>query len=152
MSSFIRDTVMWCMLIIFWTELIYVFSCSWLVCLDFSQFDADRDEDEVFYDISMAVDSKLFPNKEAAAGKSPCPLGYSTPWSPAKCLGLCSNTGLQHTAVRLWGWCCPHSFIPSGLKIKVQNNIEKSHISGSYGYCLSSSHCTGKLADSHNIA
>ncbi|XP_038526302.1 adenylate kinase isoenzyme 5 isoform X1 [Canis lupus familiaris] len=34
------------------------------------QFDADRDEDEVFYDISMAVDSKLFPNKEAAAGSS----------------------------------------------------------------------------------
>ncbi|EPY79262.1 hypothetical protein CB1_000940010 [Camelus ferus] len=32
-------------------------------------FDADRDEDEVFYDISMAVDSKLFPNKEAAAGE-----------------------------------------------------------------------------------
>ncbi|XP_076966235.1 adenylate kinase isoenzyme 5 isoform X2 [Callospermophilus lateralis] len=33
-------------------------------------FDADRDEDEVFYDISMAVDSKLFPNKETAAGSS----------------------------------------------------------------------------------
>ncbi|KAM4807049.1 adenylate kinase isoenzyme 5 isoform X1 [Marmota marmota marmota] len=33
-------------------------------------FDADRDEDEVFYDISMAVDSKLFPNKENAAGSS----------------------------------------------------------------------------------
>ncbi|ELK06276.1 Adenylate kinase isoenzyme 5 [Pteropus alecto] len=33
-------------------------------------FDADRDEDEVFYDISVAVDSKLFPNKEAAAGSS----------------------------------------------------------------------------------
>ncbi|KAM8791212.1 adenylate kinase isoenzyme 5 isoform 3-T3 [Rhynchonycteris naso] len=33
-------------------------------------FDADRDEDEVFYDISMAVDSKLFPNKESAAGSS----------------------------------------------------------------------------------
>nr|KAF6443060.1 adenylate kinase 5 [Molossus molossus] len=34
-------------------------------------FDADRDEDEVFYDISVAVDSKLFPNKETAAtGKS----------------------------------------------------------------------------------
>ncbi|EPQ11289.1 Adenylate kinase isoenzyme 5 [Myotis brandtii] len=31
------------------------------------RFDADRNEDEVFYDISMAVDSKLFPNKEAAA-------------------------------------------------------------------------------------
>ncbi|XP_026914634.1 adenylate kinase isoenzyme 5 isoform X2 [Acinonyx jubatus] len=31
-------------------------------------FDADRNEDEVFYDISVAVDSKLFPNKEAAAG------------------------------------------------------------------------------------
>ncbi|XP_066124964.1 adenylate kinase isoenzyme 5 isoform X2 [Saccopteryx bilineata] len=33
-------------------------------------FDADRDEDEVFHDISMAVDSKLFPNKEAAADSS----------------------------------------------------------------------------------
>ncbi|XP_012926408.1 adenylate kinase isoenzyme 5 isoform X2 [Heterocephalus glaber] len=31
-------------------------------------FDADRNEDEVFYDISLAVDNKLFPNKEAAAG------------------------------------------------------------------------------------
>ncbi|XP_006888658.1 PREDICTED: adenylate kinase isoenzyme 5 [Elephantulus edwardii] len=33
-------------------------------------FDADRDEDEVFYDISVAVDSRLFPNKETAADKS----------------------------------------------------------------------------------
>ncbi|XP_037682811.1 adenylate kinase isoenzyme 5 isoform X2 [Choloepus didactylus] len=33
-------------------------------------FDADRDEDEVFYDISVAVDNKLFPNKEAEAGSS----------------------------------------------------------------------------------
>ncbi|KAM5256118.1 adenylate kinase isoenzyme 5 isoform 2-T2 [Ctenodactylus gundi] len=33
-------------------------------------FDADRNEDEVFYDISVAVDNKLFPNKEAAAGSS----------------------------------------------------------------------------------
>nr|XP_008169505.1 adenylate kinase isoenzyme 5 isoform X2 [Chrysemys picta bellii] len=32
------------------------------------QFDADRDEEEVFYDISMAVDNKLFPPKEAVAG------------------------------------------------------------------------------------
>ncbi|XP_068808887.1 adenylate kinase isoenzyme 5 isoform X2 [Struthio camelus] len=32
------------------------------------QFDADRDEEEVFFDISLAVDSKLFANKEAAAG------------------------------------------------------------------------------------
>ncbi|XP_027764029.1 adenylate kinase isoenzyme 5 isoform X2 [Empidonax traillii] len=31
-------------------------------------FDADRDEEEVFSDISSAVDSKLFANKEAAAG------------------------------------------------------------------------------------
>ncbi|XP_074858834.1 adenylate kinase isoenzyme 5 [Carettochelys insculpta] len=31
-------------------------------------FDADRDEEEVFYDISMAVDNKLFPSKEAVAG------------------------------------------------------------------------------------
>ncbi|EGV93588.1 Adenylate kinase isoenzyme 5 [Cricetulus griseus] len=31
-------------------------------------FDADRDEDAVFYDISMAVDNKLFANKEAAMG------------------------------------------------------------------------------------
>ena len=67
------------MFIIFWNELIYVFSRSELVCPDFSQFDADRDEDEVFCDISMAVDSKLFPNKEAAAGKSLCPLGCGIP-------------------------------------------------------------------------
>ncbi|XP_008846874.1 adenylate kinase isoenzyme 5 isoform X2 [Nannospalax galili] len=33
-------------------------------------FDADRDEDAVFYDISVAVDNKLFPNKEAAADSS----------------------------------------------------------------------------------
>ncbi|NXX92179.1 KAD5 kinase, partial [Centropus bengalensis] len=31
-------------------------------------FDADRDEEEVFSDISSAVDSKLFANKEGAAG------------------------------------------------------------------------------------
>ncbi|NXH09327.1 KAD5 kinase, partial [Bucco capensis] len=31
-------------------------------------FDADRDEEEVFFDISLAVDNKLFANKEAAAG------------------------------------------------------------------------------------
>lgn len=66
--------------------------------------------------------------------------------------GFVVTPELNITAVRLWGWCCPQSFIPSGLKIKVQNNIEKSHISGSYGCCLSSSHCTGKLAGSHNIA
>ncbi|KAL1771973.1 adenylate kinase isoenzyme 5 isoform X1 [Sigmodon hispidus] len=33
-------------------------------------FDADRDEDAVFYDISVAVDNKLFPNKEAATDSS----------------------------------------------------------------------------------
>ncbi|XP_020824196.1 adenylate kinase isoenzyme 5 isoform X1 [Phascolarctos cinereus] len=33
-------------------------------------FDADRDEDEVFYDISLAVSSKLFPPTEAVAGPS----------------------------------------------------------------------------------
>ncbi|XP_036610549.1 adenylate kinase isoenzyme 5 isoform X2 [Trichosurus vulpecula] len=33
-------------------------------------FDADRDEDEVFYDISLAVGSKLFPPTEAVAGPS----------------------------------------------------------------------------------
>ncbi|NXY72825.1 KAD5 kinase, partial [Glareola pratincola] len=31
-------------------------------------FDADRDEEEVFFDISSAVDNKLFATKEAAAG------------------------------------------------------------------------------------
>ncbi|KAH1166316.1 adenylate kinase isoenzyme 5 [Mauremys mutica] len=31
-------------------------------------FDADRDEEEVFYDISMALDNKLFSPKEAVAG------------------------------------------------------------------------------------
>ncbi|KAM9004432.1 adenylate kinase isoenzyme 5 isoform X1 [Sarcophilus harrisii] len=38
-------------------------------------FDADRDEDEVFSDISMAVSSKLFPPSEAAAGPSEFDLG-----------------------------------------------------------------------------
>ncbi|MCV4754481.1 hypothetical protein OFC37_33970, partial [Escherichia coli] len=33
-------------------------------------FDADRDEDAVFHDISMAVDNKLFPNKEAPTDSS----------------------------------------------------------------------------------
>ncbi|XP_071984087.1 adenylate kinase isoenzyme 5 isoform X2 [Engystomops pustulosus] len=33
-------------------------------------FDADRDEEDVFYDISLAVDNKLFPAKEPAAGPS----------------------------------------------------------------------------------
>uniref|UniRef100_A0A3B3S9R1 Adenylate kinase 5 n=1 Tax=Paramormyrops kingsleyae TaxID=1676925 RepID=A0A3B3S9R1_9TELE len=32
--------------------------------------DADRDEEEVFYDISVTVDSRLFPTKEPVAGKS----------------------------------------------------------------------------------
>ncbi|XP_030631559.1 adenylate kinase isoenzyme 5 [Chanos chanos] len=32
--------------------------------------DADRDEEEVFYDISMMVDNKLFPSKEPVAGPS----------------------------------------------------------------------------------
>ncbi|XP_040216599.1 adenylate kinase isoenzyme 5 isoform X1 [Rana temporaria] len=35
-----------------------------------STFDADRDEEEVFYDISVAVDSKLFPAMEPVAGPS----------------------------------------------------------------------------------
>uniref|UniRef100_A0A4W4FGR3 Adenylate kinase isoenzyme 5 n=1 Tax=Electrophorus electricus TaxID=8005 RepID=A0A4W4FGR3_ELEEL len=32
--------------------------------------DADRDEEEVFYDISMTVDNRLFPTKEPVAGPS----------------------------------------------------------------------------------
>lgn len=32
------------------------------------QFDADRDEEEVFHDISLAVDNKLFPHKDHVAG------------------------------------------------------------------------------------
>nr|XP_021505309.1 adenylate kinase isoenzyme 5 [Meriones unguiculatus] len=50
--------------------------CRWVMqtCrmrkLRFSKFDADRDEDAVFCDISMAVDNKLFPNKEAVTDTS----------------------------------------------------------------------------------
>lgn len=33
------------------------------------QLDADRNEEEVFYDISVTVDNKLFPTKEPIAGK-----------------------------------------------------------------------------------
>lgn len=35
----------------------------------FFQLDADRDEEEVFYDISMTLDNKLFPSTEPAAGE-----------------------------------------------------------------------------------
>lgn len=35
----------------------------------FLQLDADRDEEEVFCDISMTLDNKLFPSKEPAAGE-----------------------------------------------------------------------------------
>lgn len=35
----------------------------------FFQLDADRDEEEVFCDISMTLDNKLFPSKEPAAGE-----------------------------------------------------------------------------------
>lgn len=43
------------------SKLIYV--------LFFLQLDADREEEEVFCDISMALDNKLFPSKEPAAGE-----------------------------------------------------------------------------------
>jgi len=35
----------------------------------FIQLDADRDEEEVFCDISMTVDNKLYPSKDPVAGK-----------------------------------------------------------------------------------
>lgn len=35
----------------------------------FSQLDADRDEEEVFCDISMTLDNKMFPSKKPAAGE-----------------------------------------------------------------------------------
>lgn len=41
-----------------------------LICLLFIfQLDADRDEEEVFCDISMTLDNKLFPSKKAEAGE-----------------------------------------------------------------------------------
>lgn len=43
------------------SKLIYLFF--------FLQLDADREEEEVFCDISMALDNKLFPSKEPAAGE-----------------------------------------------------------------------------------
>lgn len=41
---------------------------DFFVCSPF-QLDADRDEEEVFCDISMTLDNKLFPSKEPAAGE-----------------------------------------------------------------------------------
>lgn len=43
------------------TKLIYLFLPL--------QLDADRDEEEVFCDISMTLDNKLFPSKESAGGE-----------------------------------------------------------------------------------
>lgn len=48
-------------------------SNSWFVCLVWSfpfQLDADREEEEVFGDISMTLDNKLFPSSEPAAGET----------------------------------------------------------------------------------
>lgn len=43
---------------------------SWPLVFFYSfQLDADRDEEEVFCDISMTLDNKLFPSKEPAAGE-----------------------------------------------------------------------------------
>lgn len=45
----------------------------------FFQLDADRDEEEVFCDISTTLDNKLFPSKEPAAGKRSCFPSTDTP-------------------------------------------------------------------------
>lgn len=42
--------------------------CFWVFF--FLQLDADRDEEEVFCDISMTLDNKLFPSSEPAAGET----------------------------------------------------------------------------------
>lgn len=39
-----------------------------VLCFSF-QLDADRDEEEVFCDISMTLDNKLFPSEEPVAGE-----------------------------------------------------------------------------------
>lgn len=39
-----------------------------MLCFFFFQLDADRDEEEVFCDISMTLDNKLFSSKEPTAG------------------------------------------------------------------------------------
>ena len=46
------------------------FDREWqLINISSFQFDADRDEEEVFSDISMTLDSKLFPFKSRVAGE-----------------------------------------------------------------------------------
>ncbi|NP_001396671.1 adenylate kinase isoenzyme 5 isoform 8 [Mus musculus] len=52
-------------------------------------FDADRDEDAVFHDISVAVDSKLFPNKEA-------PMGGPGSGKGTQCEKLAEKYGFTH--------------------------------------------------------
>ncbi|XP_056670879.1 adenylate kinase isoenzyme 5 [Monodelphis domestica] len=47
------------------------------------QFDADREEDDVFRDISLAVASKLFPSQEAAAAAGPPDLRVDAADGPA---------------------------------------------------------------------
>lgn len=47
------------------------------------QLDADRDEEEVFCDISMTLDNKLFPSEEPAAGELvSCAWGTQTQTDP----------------------------------------------------------------------
>lgn len=116
-SCLVRDTTVWCTLTVFHTN---SFMCLMLqTCLPwFPQFDADRDEDAVFYDISVAVDNKLFPNKEAATGKSPRPLASEYENQLPNGPGFLSMAEVPPAAV---GLDFPILSLDSKIKIKKSN-------------------------------
>ncbi|KAK1786738.1 hypothetical protein P4O66_017136 [Electrophorus voltai] len=76
--------------------------------------DADRDEEEVFYDISMTVDNRLFPTKEPVAG--PSELDLSLLVDSASLADVPSRFDEQvreHTPFHVFGlllgfWLAPH--------------------------------------------
>ncbi|KAF6728113.1 Adenylate kinase isoenzyme 5 [Oryzias melastigma] len=76
--------------------------------------DADRDEEEVFCDISTTLDNKLFPSKEPAAGPSEldlCLLGETSSLADLACKYDESLTSLLH---------------PCSMR-KVQNKSKENH-------------------------
>ncbi|XP_053325684.1 adenylate kinase isoenzyme 5 [Spea bombifrons] len=65
-------------------------------------FDADRDEEEVFYDISVAVDSKIFPAKEPIAGPGDLDISLIADGGEAEASGFRFEEQAQETG-RLYG-------------------------------------------------
>uniref|UniRef100_A0A3B4F4X6 Adenylate kinase isoenzyme 5 n=1 Tax=Pundamilia nyererei TaxID=303518 RepID=A0A3B4F4X6_9CICH len=71
--------------------------------------DADRDEEEVFCDIGMTLDNKLFPSKEPAAGPSELDLsllGETSSLADVACKDDEEVSLSDHSTVTIWPYFC----------------------------------------------